>query len=292
MKKSILTALFLGLLSYANAQEILYSQDFEGNNDDIFADGWDVIDLYGQSPDGGIFNPSPSIQAIGFTGKTIGVLTFTTVVGSVLTHITGTDVAIKSADYDLPDGPSYATLRVGSVAVGAIGSAHYSIYIMASTEFNGIATPEALKNYLNTKTPVRSETVFASSSMISIDLTAYAGQNVSLIFRLHDYPTHSNTILLFDDITIKAGTLDTPVFNANQFVVYPNPTSNLVSIRASNTLSINSITISDLNGRILKTHAFNSLASVELDLSEMATGTYFLGISSEEGTTTKKIIKS
>ena len=49
MKQSITTALCLGLFSCVYAQETLYSQDFEGNNDDIFANGWNVINLYENS---------------------------------------------------------------------------------------------------------------------------------------------------------------------------------------------------------------------------------------------------
>lgn len=289
MKKSITTALCLGLFSCVYAQETLYSQDFEGNNDDIFANGWDVINLYENAPEGGIFSPAASIQAAGFTGKTFGGLTFEIGPSSFPVHVPGTDIAFKTEDYDLPAGNSTISYRVGSIAIGANSSSHYSVYIMASSEFIGIDTEASLKAYLDTKIPADAATISGQSSTITLDLTPYAQQTVSLIFRLHDSPT--NALLLFDDIIVKAETLDTPDLNANQFAVYPNPTNHKVTVNASNAFDIDSITITDLNGRAIKNYTFNSLASVELDLDEMASGTYFLGISTEQGTVTKKIIK-
>jgi len=289
MKKSITTALCLGLFSCVYAQEILYSQDFEGNHDDIFANGWDVINLYENSPEGGIFSPVASIQAAGFTGKTFGGLTFEIGPSSFPVHVAATDVAFKSENYMLPAGISSVTYRVGSIAIGANASSHYSVYIVPSSALSELDTEAELKAFLDAETPVDAATISGQSSTITLDLTAYAEQTIVLFFRLHNSP--SNTLLLFDDIIVKAETLDTPRLNANQFAVYPNPTSHKVTVDASNAFDIDSITITDLKGRAIKNYTFNSLARVEIDLDEMASGTYFLGISTEEGTVTKKIIK-
>lgn len=290
MKKSIITALFLGSFACAQAQlTTLYSEDFEGDDQVIFSQGWNFIKLHPDSSDGGIFQPSPSIQAKGFTGKTIGGLTFTTV-GTTITNLPNTDVLIRSRNYDIPVvGTTSVSFRRGSVPAGASASSHYAVYIMAMEEFVGLDTPAALKTYLDAKTRATSATISGQSSIVTLDLSAYAGKTVALLFRLYNSPT--NSILLMDDVTVSNTPLSTADFVASQFSVYPNPASNKVKVAASNGKGITKITITDLNGRIVKTKDLAGIESTDIDLNDMASGTYLMGISSEEGTIMKKIVK-
>ena len=288
MRQLIFGAFILGSVLTASAQQTIYSQDFEGNDDDIFADGWDFIDLHGDSPEGGIFSPSPSIQARGFTGKTMGGLTFD-IVGTMPTHNPNTDIAIKSADYDIPEGITHVTYRVGSVAIGTNASSHYSVYIMRDDEFTGIATGEQLKAYLDTKTPDDSATISGQSSTITLDLSAFAEDTVALVFRLHDSP--SNSLLLFDDVIVQTGILDNPDFTSSDFMVYPNPANSEVNITGIGSLGKGEITIADLNGRILATKKFNSEETIRVDISSLASGTYFMAVKTDKGLFSQKIIK-
>jgi len=286
MKKSI-TALFLGMLTCANAQTTLYSQDFEGNDQEIFDAGWEVFKLHPNSTDGRIFQPDPSTEGIGFTGKTMGSLTFTEVFP--ITHNPFTDVAIRSENYYIPDTETSVNFRIGRISIGGIGSSHCSIYVLRIEEFLGLDTPAALKGYLDTKTPAYNATIDGFSSMVSIDLSGHAQNTVALIFRLHNSPT--NTIWLFDDVTVLTRALGTTNFDVSQFAVYPNPASNTIKVDALSGSNIDKITIADMNGRIIKTKNVNGLDNIDIDINDIASGTYLMGISSDKGIVTKKIVK-
>lgn len=74
------------------------------------------------------------------------------------------------------------------------------------------------------------------------------------------------------------------------FHAYPNPTNGQLYVQGNS--SINQALLFDLNGRLLKEFHFNSpTLAVQLELSELTKGIYFLKIKSENGITTKKIIK-
>ncbi len=83
--------------------------------------------------------------------------------------------------------------------------------------------------------------------------------------------------------------LNTNQYLANKFSVYPNPANNFVTISA-NDLNINSIELSDINGRVIKN--ISTIGSqVEVNISDLAQGVYMMKISSNEGIATKKIVK-
>lgn len=283
----ITTALLIGAFTCSSAQAILYSQDFEGSSNDIYADGWEVVNLYAGSPVSGIFNQSPSIQAMGFTGKTIGASTFD-VIGTTITHVPLTDVAIKSKEYALPAGPSLVTFRLGSIAIGATATSHYSVYIMTAAELAGLGSTASLKACLDAKSPAATATVWGQSSIVSLNLTSYAGQTVALVFRLHNSPT--NSFMLFDDLLVKGGTLDTADFDAGQFLVYPNPASSIVTVQGGGKV-IKEIYIMDNTGRILKRVAVQDLDYCRLDIQEFSAGLYYISIHTTDGNFTHKLVK-
>lgn len=101
---------------------------------------------------------------------------------------------------------------------------------------------------------------------------------------------------VFDNFVAKASATDTllgldKLVSNDLFVVYPNPVNNLVNISlVSNTLEIeiNKVTVSDVNGRIVK--EFNSNLN-QLNVSDLNSGVYFLNIETQNGKATKKIVK-
>ena len=69
--------------------------------------------------------------------------------------------------------------------------------------------------------------------------------------------------------------------------IYPNPTNEIILIENSQSINIKSITISNINGLIIK--RFNTNTS-KLDISDISSGLYLLNISYERGTITTKVI--
>lgn len=79
--------------------------------------------------------------------------------------------------------------------------------------------------------------------------------------------------------------------NAAAFSVYPNPASNVVNIANSNA-KISAVTLSDVNGRIVKQVSFDNLSNVQVDVQDLVSGMYLMTIKSAEGETVKKIMKN
>ncbi len=73
--------------------------------------------------------------------------------------------------------------------------------------------------------------------------------------------------------------LDNESFNASEFAIYPNPTSNILNLKGLDNSDF-SIQIVDMQGRILTTD-FNMDGSGSMDVSTLASGLYHLIISNE-----------
>lgn len=71
------------------------------------------------------------------------------------------------------------------------------------------------------------------------------------------------------------------------FNIYPNPTTDLITINVQNNEIINEIIITDVNGRIVMTSTF----AKEISVSSLENGHYFLNINTTEGISTRSFIK-
>lgn len=83
--------------------------------------------------------------------------------------------------------------------------------------------------------------------------------------------------------------LNTSIANLDtSILVYPNPVSSLISIDSD--VEITSVQLYDIYGRLLQTNLTSDEKTV-MDVSQRASGTYFLKITSEKGQKVEKIIK-
>lgn len=85
-------------------------------------------------------------------------------------------------------------------------------------------------------------------------------------------------------------TLGTSTFEADADTMsfYPNPANNILTIDNKNNTTINSIVISDTNGRnVLETKNVTSI----IDISNLSNGIYFVRLISDFGIITKKLVK-
>ena len=74
---------------------------------------------------------------------------------------------------------------------------------------------------------------------------------------------------------------------AGSFSVYPNPVKDVLNISNSVGAEINSVIVSDINGRTVKQVG----AVSQIDIADLNAGVYFVNINSNEGSLTKKIVK-
>ena len=99
----------------------------------------------------------------------------------------------------------------------------------------------------------------------------------------------------FDNLVVRASATDTllgvsQVASVNDFTVYPNPASDVISV--SSVKSINGVKVVDLNGRIMKQTTYENVSSTSINVSDLASGVYFLNISSDSGSVSKKFMKN
>lgn len=76
-------------------------------------------------------------------------------------------------------------------------------------------------------------------------------------------------------------------FFAENFTLYPNPTTDVLNISSKNGLNATEIRITDLSGKVVKVQKEASTVNV----SDLASGTYLIDITTKEGKATSKFIK-
>lgn len=78
----------------------------------------------------------------------------------------------------------------------------------------------------------------------------------------------------------------------SKFSIYPNPSNNVVTISNPSKLLVTAINIKDINGRIVENITQDYLSDINLNISKLKSGIYFLEIISNGTKTIKKIIKN
>lgn len=120
-------------------------------------------------------------------------------------------------------------------------------------------------------------------SQDTIEINDTVTKNAEIFFD-YNFPIETN------DANTTYAVLSTTEFDIDQSVsVYPNPVKNVVTILAKE--NITSITLFDVSGRLLQTK-LNSSLEVKLDLSNRASGVYFIKIQTEKGIKVEKILKN
>lgn len=113
-------------------------------------------------------------------------------------------------------------------------------------------------------------------------------------------PVPANTLvsnIIFDNYFCRASATNSllsvdEIASISQEVisVYPNPARDIININ-SILSSFNSVSIVDLNGRIIKNIQFNAVTNAEINISDLSNGVYILNINTDKETISKKISK-
>lgn len=121
---------------------------------------------------------------------------------------------------------------------------------------------------------------------VEIDLVTFAGT-----------ANTASTSIVYDNLRARAiATTDeilgtNPVAVASDLSVFPNPANNVINVTNGDAL-VNGVELVDLNGRTVKTVKFSGVTNAEINISDLASGVYMMNIATENGTTTKKIVKN
>lgn len=186
------------------------------------------------------------------------------------------DNTLTSPVISLPDN---ANLSLNfKVAAGDDGlfEEHYAVYVIpANSTFTG------------TETPVFEETLdggyLLAAKNVNVDISAYKGRNVQIVFR------HYNCSDIFyiglDDVKILDNSLSVSDIKKSEISIYPNPSSEVINIK--NAEKIDTVRIIDMSGKVLIT-----TSSTQIDIKNLAKGTYMINIYSGKGVISKKFIKN
>jgi hypothetical protein len=85
--------------------------------------------------------------------------------------------------------------------------------------------------------------------------------------------------------------LSAATFLNEKFNIYPNPASNVVTITNNDNMPVQEVTIYDMAGKQLSTQTYNAEAEVQLNVANLASGTYMLHIQTAQGTAVKQLVK-
>ncbi|WP_116787458.1 T9SS type A sorting domain-containing protein [Flavobacterium psychrotrophum] len=108
-------------------------------------------------------------------------------------------------------------------------------------------------------------------------------------FGIHSTSQSGGALLVFEvNVDGAMGTVKNDVSN---IAVFPNPTSNVVNVASAGAL-VNNVAVTDLNGRTVKSAKFDGVTNAQVNISDLASGVYMMTISSDKGTSTKKIVKN
>ncbi|MEJ5268572.1 MAG: T9SS type A sorting domain-containing protein, partial [Bacteroidales bacterium] len=78
---------------------------------------------------------------------------------------------------------------------------------------------------------------------------------------------------------------------SNDIIVYPNPTDGIVKIDLGETLSEFSVSLTDVNGKLINQTSYKNTKMIELNLNAQP-GIYLLTIYSENKKATIRLIKN
>ncbi|MFP9112711.1 T9SS type A sorting domain-containing protein [Flavobacterium sp. RHBU_3] len=290
MKTVVLMGLLLaGSISFAQ-QTVIYSQDFE-DLESVAGELWGGIDI--DAEDGvsfGLTYSQPILVQLGFTGNVMTSSNFYLDDENNPVVIEDSDNILVSPFIELPDEDNINfSLRICGIATEPESLSSYQVYAIAAEVFDNLSTVNELLIALNSATPQAQASVNGLSSVVNIDLSAYHGQVIYLFVR-HSGSTGAG-YLFVDDFTITTGEL--AAVDGNQkpvFTVYPNPVTNVLNLNTAG-VAVNKITITDINGRTVKTLVPQVGSEISVDLTGLQTGTYLVAAETDKGRVVKQVIK-
>ncbi|MEG1026650.1 MAG: T9SS type A sorting domain-containing protein [Flavobacterium sp.] len=121
---------------------------------------------------------------------------------------------------------------------------------------------------------------------------------LGLIYAAKDQTPSTDMVNKYDNIKITAlksvptYVLNTESFLATKFNLYPNPATNMVNITNAENMQVQQVTFYDITGKQLSTQSFNGETSIQLNIENLASGTYMLHLQTNAGTAVKKLVKN
>jgi len=126
----------------------------------------------------------------------------------------------------------------------------------------------------------------------------YKLSKIGFIMAIFDLQGDAKREQRYDNIKITAlkavptHLLSTDSFLAEQFNLYPNPATNVVNITNSENMLVEEVAIYDTTGKKISTQSFNNEKEIQLNVENLASGTYMLYLQTNQGLAVKKLVKN
>ena len=308
MIKKLLPLLLL-FTSFSQAQN-LFSFGFDGATADMITAGWQRANL--SNPAGTALWSIPSTaptttfagggQAGGSTS--FSLVNYTSVAassaGTISNWLITPVINVKNGDV-----VTFYT-RIGrNVAAGGSASYADNLQLRMSTAGASGVIPSVDENDLGDFTTLCNEvnpnldlTIYPLSwTQYSYSVSGLSGPT-DCMFAFRYYvtdggPSGANSdIIGIDTFSVDRPTANTQSFFTNNFSIQPNPVNDVFSVTTKNNVAIDNIKVMDINGRIVsETNNTNGSDAMQVNISELNVGVYFVKVQSELGVGTSKIIK-
>lgn len=160
-----------------------------------------------------------------------------------------------------------------------------------SNWYNSDRTPQTAGNDCNNCIGAQwtgTDAAFKTYSYGLNDLNNFTNVIFRIVFVSDDAVNQEGAIV--DDFLI-SGTLSTQNFEIDKIVIAPNPSKGIFTIHSGN-IDIDKLEVFELTGKIIKTETDLDSQNFKLDLTNVASGIYFVKITSNQQTTVKRIIKN
>lgn len=121
-----------------------------------------------------------------------------------------------------------------------------------------------------------------------VNLGSFAGESDVLI-RFQAKSGGGNNIWL-DDINIAVNALGLAATEQQDFMLFPNPAAEKLTIKFAENLNQASLNLRDAAGRLVMNLPFQNQNQIEIDLHDLSNGLYFVEIQSIKGISTQRLI--
>lgn len=304
MKKLLLSILAVGALS-AEAQTTIFEDNFESYTNFAKANvgAWTLTDVdqrptYGFGGGTTFLNTNTPMAYIVFNSTAV-----TTSAGTGLTPTATSNWTARSGQKAMAciaavPNAAFPTnddwLISPQITLGSAGNEltfwakscddefaneEFQVFVSTTTTavsaFSPIAPPET--------------TIFGPYAEYFFDLSAFDGQAVYIAIRCTSPDQFG---FMVDDFKVTTTGLGVNEAFARKFSISPNPSNNVINVSNNANILLNKVSITDVNGRIVKSTDLSNISEVEMNISELTSGVYFMNIDTDSGRATKKFIKN
>ena len=276
--KLLLATLLLAGFSNSKAQTTtVYSNDFTSLTD------LTIFDADGDTKTWDLYTGNGTTDSWGLNGNFLGSQSWDGTLGPldpnnyILTSLVAIPPTIGTTDLSFVVGALHLTYFADQI----------SIYLAPASA----VTPAEIEMLTPVFNLILTSGYARTGIVQNVDVSAYAGQSVRIVMRHHNSP--DNYLIYFDTLALtQTITMGTEQFATSRFSISPNPANSVINIDSKIGAVIDSISLTDLNGRIVNKNSYDNLTNVQINIADLCAGIYMMNIATKDGIATKKIIKN